>query len=54
MKKKDLKILKHDCEEFLKQMKREDFETARAIARLLLLATYRIEQERRSNGRKAD
>ena len=54
MKKKDLKILKHDCEEFLKQMKREDFETARAIARLLLLATYRIEQERRGNGREAD
>lgn len=54
MKKKDLKILKHDCEEFLKQMKREDFETARAIARLLLLATYRIEQERRDNGREAN
>ena len=54
MKKKDLKILKHDCEEFLKQMKREDFETAGAIARLLLLATYRIEQESRDNGREAN
>ena len=49
MKKKDLKILKHDCEEFLKQMKQEDFEEARAIARLLLLATYRLEEERRSS-----